>query len=630
MRRVWVWLLLGVTVAAGAAFALGLFDPAPPKPPPARPADALPDSPIRLVAAPKLSLWWGVPPRGKPLDALASNVHPQDYVGPDACKTCHPNNHRDWGAHPHRWMNAPAAGDSVKGDFSGKSFTYRGGTAVFEKRNDSYTMTLSRGDVRRVYRITQTIGSRFFQYYAGRQLEGPEPPGHHFYAKDHVLPFGFWLSEGEWVPTVHIGPEMPDEQRPDPFHPPDSGRHYAEYAVSCNYCHTTFPLGDLFARRPHLIGEHAPHPMHWAVRDYLDAARPAERPAMETLVRGGAKTSPMADWEASKYAATFGVSCEACHLGGREHVASKGVVPPRFFPASRHLSVEAEKPADGRTAANLNWACGRCHTGTRPEFAGGMSTWNSVEYSDAVRGSCYSQLKCIDCHSPHTALGATWSVPPAKDDAVCLKCHERYTAPAARQAHTHHAPNTEGDRCLNCHMPRMHEGLNGVVRTHMIFSPTRADMLHADHPNACNICHTEKPIDWTLSHLKSWYGKTYDLSKFADRSRPVADGWLASDDEAVRLVAADALARAKGKAAVPRLLDALDDPFLLNRQFATKSLRDAAGTRAADFGYHFTQAAADRREPLRKLRAAVAPGTAPVPAPAPRPFRPSATGNDPR
>ena len=74
------------------------------------------------------------------------------------------------------------------------------------------------------------------------------------------------------------------------------------------------------------------------------------------------------------------------------------------------------------------------------------------------------------------------------------------------------------------------EGLQDLVRTHMIYSPTKADMIEANHPNACNLCHTDRPIDWTLGRLKNWYGKTYDEAKLAasymDRTRPVALGWL--------------------------------------------------------------------------------------------------------
>jgi predicted CXXCH cytochrome family protein len=492
-------------------------------------------------------------------------------------------------------------------------------------------MRLERGDVRRTYEVTQTIGSRFFQYYAGKQVEGPEPPEHPFYQRDHVLQFGYWLDRHEWVPVVHIGTETPDAERADPFAPPDHGRYYAEYAVGCNSCHTTFPLADQFGRRPDLIGRYAPVPLHWSMRDYLAEAHPDMVPALAGLLdrRGGRSSpagegpggvadgrgleegerSPMADWEASKHAVTLGVSCEACHLGGREHVASRGKVPPRFFPSSPYLSAEArELPLNfGRSHDNVNWACGRCHAGNRPQFAAGMSTWNSVEYSDAMRGSCYSQLRCIDCHNPHRALGPRWSASADQDDAVCLKCHRQYEPAAPRLAHTHHPAGSAGARCLNCHMPRINEGLQDVVRTHMIYSPTRADMLQANHPNACNLCHTDRPIDWTLGHLKEWYGRTYDEREIAanhpERDRPVALGWLKSSNPAVRLVAADAVSRARDRRALPQLLDALDDPYLVNRQFACKGLEEMLNLRAADSGYHFWMTADERRQPLADLRA---------------------------
>src|SRR5207247_1580626 len=152
-----------------------------------------------------------------------------------------------------------------------------------------------------------------------KQVEGPEPPGHHFYAKEHVLPFGYWLDEQEWVPVVHIGPERRDGERPDPFDPPASGPHYAEYAASCNYCHTTFPLGDLLARRPQQMGEHAPRALHWSVRKYLESAHPAEMKAIADTPPQEGGRNPLADWDAPRYAVTLGVSCEACHLGARRH-----------------------------------------------------------------------------------------------------------------------------------------------------------------------------------------------------------------------------------------------------------------------------------------------------------------------
>jgi hypothetical protein len=156
-------------------------------------------------------------------------------------------------------------------------------------------------------------------------------------------------------------------------------------------------------------------------------------------------------------------------------------------------------------------------------------------------------------------------------------------------------------------MPKINEGLRDVVRTHMIYSPTRADMIEANHPNACNLCHTRQPIDWTLRYLGEWYGKRYDEGKisagYPDRARAVCRGWLASDNPSVRLVAIEALIRAGDTPALPQLVDALDDPYLVNREFACKGLQDMLGLRLHDFGYRVALSRMERRQPVDALRA---------------------------
>jgi predicted CXXCH cytochrome family protein len=481
------------------------------------PVSAPPLPPMMLAQGRQLTVWWDSLPaeildRSMPAGE-ESNIQPTDYLGPQACQQCHPANYELWSKHPHRWMNALADPATIQGDFSkGAAISYRGGRATFSHEGDHFFMRLQRGGTKRTYRITQTIGSRFFQYYVGRQSEGPEAKNHHFYHKDHVLPFGYWLEQKEWVPVIHIGSEVVDRDRPDPFAPVESGPHYAEYSASCNSCHTTFPLADMLGRRTRQMGEYAPASMHWSMRGYLQSAHPDLIDAASGMLKmEKGVENPMHHWEAPHYAATLGVSCEACHLGGRQHVESKGRIRPKFFPASPHLRIESkETPATGRTHDNLNWACSRCHGGSRPHFAAGMSTWNSVEYSDAMRGSCYSKLRCVDCHNPHRALGPKWSQSEDKDDALCMKCHQKYQPEKERVAHTHHPLGSAGARCMNCHMPKINEGVQDVVRTHTIYSPTRADMIEANHPNACNLCHTDKPIVWTLGSLKKLFGKTYN------------------------------------------------------------------------------------------------------------------------
>ena len=144
---------------------------------------------------------------------------------------------------------------------------------------------------------------------------------------------------------------------------------------------------------------------------------------------------------------------------------------------------------------------------------------------------------------------------------------------------------------MNCHMPRLNEGLQDVVRTHTIFSPTNTEMIQSNQPNACNLCHLDKPIDWTLDHLTDWYGENEALdaigNAYPDREGPVGIGWLKNQNESVRLVAADALTREGARWALPELVEALDDEYMMNRQFARMGLERMLDVRLSDYGYQF-------------------------------------------
>jgi len=452
-----------------------------------------------------------------------------------------------------------------------------------------------------------------------------------YFEEDHVLPFGYWIDRQEWVPVVHVHEEFPDSKRPDPFNPdPDAdraeGQTYFTYSAGCNYCHTTFPLGDMLIRNPRVLGKHTPADMYLSMADYLKAAHPSMVSGMTDAshVQQSDLMNLMVDFgylEGPDHAVTLGVSCEACHLGGRAHAEQK-TKRPDFVPHSPYLflSSHADKavPAEEQHREYINWACGRCHAGQRPKYANGISTWNSTEFSDASRGACYSKLTCVTCHNPHQKIGARWTRTADQDDAVCLKCHQQYENATQRAAHTHHAAGSEGDRCMNCHMPRIDEGLQDVVRTHTIFSPTDREMIEANQLNACNLCHLDKPVDWTTEHLADWYGASFDETRLAEsypnRHDPVGTGWLANDFESVRLVAADALTRRDCRWALPQIVAMLDDPYLLNRQFTQQGLEQMLQVSLADFGYRFYMTADERRDPIRKIRDTF---TAPIGPPAP-------------
>ncbi|MCA9078760.1 MAG: hypothetical protein KDA93_27295 [Planctomycetaceae bacterium] len=638
-----------LTVIGGAVFAFYTYSNSLPDQQPQR-GGATRSTPVDRSVATRdarrqefgnFSLWWdGIPEffhQNRVDTGQASNIAPEDYTGAESCKKCHEKNYNLWSNHAHRWMNALADESTVKGDFSGDyEMDYLGGQGRFYRDGDGYFMELTRDDVRHVYEVTQTIGSRFYQYYVGQLREGPEPSDHPRYTEDHVLPVGYWLDRKEWVPIVHVHDrenlhDQDVEELHDPFvmqeYPPwddwgtycDSARDL--YRSQCNFCHTTFPVGDMMVRDQQKVGFYVPVKVHLSMPDYVSKARP-------DLWKEGQEPWDMEDaefasilrefrtFEAPEHAVSLGVGCEACHLGAKEHAENKDI-KPSFFPTSPDLVIQAPggEMELGRTHDNVNWACGRCHVGPRPKFAAGISTWNSTEYADALDGSCYSELTCIECHNPHETIGPKWTRTPAEDDASCLKCHQEFEPEAARVAHTHHPVDTEGSRCMNCHMPRLNEGLQDIVRTHTIFSPTNHEMIEANEPNACNMCHVEQPIDWTLDHLKEWYDVTYDESQlvenYPDRDLPTALGWLKSDRRYVRQIAADALTRQEATWALSELFNALDDPYLLNRQFARIGLESMLDVELVKFGYRFYMTEDERHAPLEQIRDELLPKESP-------------------
>ena len=549
-----------------------------------------------------------------------SNLRKQDYADPQTCRKCHKKNYDAWHEHPHRKMNLLASADTVVGDFSGDaSIRYRGGTATFATGEDGFQMTLSRGETTRVYGVDETIGSRFFQYYVGSLVKGPEPEAHPMYQARFVLPFGYWLDEKQWVPVVHVSEEVADDLRGDPFEvaaDAQDGKDFYSYNRHCANCHSTFALGDLMLRAFPRMGRYSPHSIHFSMPGFIADAHPEIWPAGKRSfdLSQDQMTSIMGQvtqWTASEHGVTMGVSCGACHLGVKEHAEGRMKKPP-FFPNSPHLFVEyadEEKKKNigfGRTYRTINSICARCHTGKRPEFGAGMSTWNSVEFTDAFRGACFQEATCVHCHEPHKPIGKTWARTPAQDDAMCIQCHKRFVDDRLLVAHTHHKVGSSGSRCMDCHMPRLNEGLQDIVRTHLIYNPTNADMIESNEPNACNLCHTDKPIDWTVKYLGEWYGaefneKSIDFS-YKPREQPVAVGWLKHHREAVRLVGADCLVRSGAKWALEDLVGALDDDFMLNRQFARRGIEKLVGRSLDSTGYRFYMTRPERKGSLKRIR----------------------------
>ncbi len=521
-----------------------------------------------------------------------SNIHPADYVGPEACAACHPEKVAAWRGHPHARMNLDASEATVVGDFSGVTLEYAGAVARFERDGDAFVMALRRGEEARRWRVTRTVGSRFTQMYIGRQLEGPEPLDDPIWKREGKLPFGWWIGRDRWYPEVYFDSDMPPEYATDGSLalPPLEAHARAAWTENCIFCHNTYPYEERL-----LAGRGAP--------GFPD----------EDLVLGSARGEPGL---VPEDLVTLGISCESCHFGGREHAVEGR--PIRFLPQSPSLLFAKATPERLAGARSDPWVvnsiCSQCHfargVSTYPD---GSGTWNSREAVDLASGGCAGALKCTDCHDPHVAGPADGGDAGDRPEhiAVCTaSCHEELGEPDAAAEHGQH-PVEAAVTCLDCHQPRVVQGLEHVVRTHRIGSPTDERMLAAAAPNACSLCHLDRSIRWTAAALAVGWGARLDPEEWAeawgDLDGSVGEAWLRSREPVVRIVAADAWSRSPfAKPALPALLSGLDDPYAVNRTFAQFAVERVIGRRLAASEYDPVAPPEVRRERITALRRALA------------------------
>jgi hypothetical protein len=534
--------------------------------------------------------------RGEQLRDGYSNIRHADYVGPKACAECHATKHEEWRGHPHSRMNQDATPESVQGDFSGARVHYGAIEAAFDRDGDGYRMTLFEdSEVLRRYRVTRTVGSRFTQMYIGVQTEGPEPASDRVYSTEAKLPFGFWTARERWLPVNYFDSDFTPDYDDDGSNSHTVTKLTAlhRWEASCLYCHNTYPYTDRLSTARSMTTGFPTGDLH--------LERPAEAAAPEPQRTLGPDRL-----------ITLGISCESCHFGGREHVEAADrdeSVPPRFLPSAPDLIFGHATQAlveDARASPYVvNSICAQCHSARISLYPDGSGTWNSREAIDLVGGACAEQIKCTDCHDPHQAGPRDGGEDTAVPIKACLSCHETYQDAAASAAHSRHSGSVT---CLDCHMPRVVQGLDRVIRTHQIGSPTDLRMLSQGAPNACNLCHLDRSIRWTANALREWGASVEPQPEWAehyggDLANPVGEAWLNHDVPVARLVATSAYSNsALGNAALPRLVDALMDRNPVNRMFALFALERVIGRSLTADEYEPTLPPAERAVQVAALR----------------------------
>jgi len=565
---------------------------------------------VVLVAAALSGSCGATPPSKVPgasggTGVVTSNVRFSDYAGTKACEGCHAPYVASWLQSPMHNMTREARGAEIKGPFDGTVFHFHGDTARLESAGADRFITIdSKRFGRAKYRITRVIGGRHREDYAGVSVaevrEGAPAIGDP--TEELVMPVSFVYATKS---LRYKGYSVMVKER-------DGLKVGPVWNQTCIFCHNTVPylstvLGALSKTSGYqgtVVDPLLPEPMRasyvvkdeGAMRALLkeEAARLGATNRSPTLAQSVAITRSRFR---AKHLVEVGIGCESCHLGAAEHVADPSKLPS-FEPISDAFEVRLPPPKNTepdavraeRRAATINRACARCHqvlfTGYDPTWEGGSrkrspggSHINSGEARDMMLGACASKLACVDCHDPHApdATEALRALEPAREDALCTRCHQSLATAEALRAHAHHDPAREGARCMNCHMPRKNMSLDGALsRYHRIGSPTDTDKVLLDRPLECALCHHDKDVRSLVETMESWWNKSYErgaLEKLygaLDANVMVATAQRGKPHE--QAVAFQILGEARSRSAVPVLASQLTHPYPLVRGYAKRAL----------------------------------------------------------
>ena len=121
------------------------------------------------------------------------------------------------------------------------------------------------------------------------------------------------------------------------------------------------------------------------------------------------------------------------------------------------------------------------------------------------------QVSCGNCHDPHghdSASNPTSVKFRDNPDLMCTGCHRQLVEGVRAAQHSHHALQSEGSRCVSCHMPRIMESLMFRSRTHQIDDIPNAEATQRfgqeESPNACLLCHRNQSAQWVRDRLRGW------------------------------------------------------------------------------------------------------------------------------
>lgn len=412
--------------------------------------------------------------------ALSSTASGSDFVGSTTCAGCHAEVYQAWRGSHHDLAMQHADASSVLGDFDDTAFTYGDITTTFFRRGERYFVRTDGPDgALREYPVTFTFGVAPLQQY--------------------LIPF----PDGRLQALSIAWDARPEE---------DGGQRW-------------------FHLYPDEIVDHR-HELHWA--------GPQQNWNFMCASCHSTNLDKGFDDDTGTFETTWSevdVGCEACHGPGAAHLRWAALSSDQRGDAAAkglgdfQLGDRTAWPIDPATGSALQKStasghqvevCADCHS-RRGEIAprherspylldhfmpallseglyhaDGQIDGEVFEWGSFVQSRMFEAgVVCSDCHEPHSLKLR------APGDAVCAQCHlpERF----ATEAHHHHAEESDGARCVGCHMPAKTYMVVDPRHDHSLRIPRPDQSVAFGTPNACNNCHGERSPTWAAGHFARWY-----------------------------------------------------------------------------------------------------------------------------
>ncbi len=529
------------------------------------------------------------------------------YVGSDACRSCHPHEYKTWHASYHRTMTQVPKPSNVVADFENVILETKGKNFHLQQRDGQFWVEMDDTDplqtlpaprvTRQIVLMTGSHHEQDFWYETG------------FGRGVGRLPFVYRLAEQRWIPDVSV------------FLTPPGAGAFGRWNTTCINCHTT--LG-----RPRIRG------LGMADTEVVEFGISCE--ACHGPGEGHARryrelqeASPLTTSAGSVDAITADEIINPSKL--EPHRASEvcGQCHARYLVPSEEQKLWSKNGFSfrpGQKLADSRIVIRASHVHEQPEvlrllkdkpdflkerfWPDGMVRVIGSEYTGLIESPCFQRgdLTCLSCHRMHPDKDdprplKQWANDQLQDgtqsNQACLQCHS--SVGEQLEAHTHHSADSVGSRCYNCHMPPTTYGLLKAVHSHHIDSPSLTPSLSAGRPNACNLCHLDKSLEWTNEHLTGWYDIERKQLTDLQSGVPASVLWALRGHAGQRALMAWAMGwppaqQASGKNWQGRVLSQLlQDPYDAVRFIAYRSLRTLPGFKG--FQYDFLQ-----DPPARKLR----------------------------